>query len=89
MKYVMIIERGTRNFSAYFPDVPGCATMGRTVEETIINADEALSLHLEDDIPPHARSLAEVLADPEVSVDLDGTEIFAPVEYHAGQVPAL
>lgn len=31
---------------AYFPDIPGCVACGKTTEEAIANAKEALSLHL-------------------------------------------
>jgi predicted RNase H-like HicB family nuclease len=33
MRYVMIIEPGERNYSAYLPDLPGCIATGRSIEE--------------------------------------------------------
>jgi len=47
MKYLVVIEQTSTGFSAYSPDVPGCATIGKTPEETIQNMEEALSFHLE------------------------------------------
>lgn len=41
-----IIEKGDKNYSVYFPDLPGCASSGRTVEEAIGEAREALAFHL-------------------------------------------
>jgi predicted RNase H-like HicB family nuclease len=47
MKYLVVIEKGERNYSAYSPDVLGCAATGKTVEETLVNIKEALEFHLE------------------------------------------
>ncbi|MBI3992824.1 MAG: type II toxin-antitoxin system HicB family antitoxin [Candidatus Lambdaproteobacteria bacterium] len=33
-------------FGAYFPDLPGCGTTGRTMEELRRNAREALTAHI-------------------------------------------
>lgn len=41
------IEQGKNNCSAYAPEVPGCVSTGRTVEETKRNMEEALKFHLE------------------------------------------
>ncbi|HZO56951.1 MAG TPA: type II toxin-antitoxin system HicB family antitoxin [Bryobacteraceae bacterium] len=46
-KYAVVIERGRDNLSAYVPDLPGCATTGKTVEEVERNVREAIELHLE------------------------------------------
>ena len=46
-KYAVVIERGPNNLSAYVPDLPGCITTGRTVEEIARNIREAIELHLE------------------------------------------
>lgn len=46
MQYAMIIEKGDRNYSAYFPDLPGCITTGKTLDEVKQRMREALELHL-------------------------------------------
>jgi predicted RNase H-like HicB family nuclease len=46
-KYAIVIEQGEHNLSAYVPDLPGCITTGRTVEEVEGNIREAIELHLE------------------------------------------
>jgi predicted RNase H-like HicB family nuclease len=46
-RYVVVFEKGSNNWSAFSPDVPGCVTTGRSKEETARNMQEALSLHLE------------------------------------------
>lgn len=59
LQYLFIIERAGKNFSGYFPDVPGCVTSAKTVEKTLQSAVEALGLHLEEDHkPPRPRTLA-------------------------------
>lgn len=66
MRYLLVVEKGEKNLSAFFPDVPGCVVMGDSIEETLQLAKEALEMHLEDDPPnswPNPRTLPEVLAD--------------------------
>lgn len=46
-KYAIVIERGENNLSAYVPDLPGCVTTGRTVDEIERNIREAIELHLD------------------------------------------
>ena len=58
MKYLVIIEKSKNNYSAYSPDVLGCVTTGKTVDETLKMMKEALEFHLEamiadgEEIPP-------------------------------------
>ncbi|MBN1404360.1 MAG: type II toxin-antitoxin system HicB family antitoxin [Opitutales bacterium] len=47
MRYWIVIERGKNNCSAFCPDVPGCVTTGKSIEDTIKNMREALSCHFE------------------------------------------
>jgi len=46
LKYLLVLEPGARNWSAYFPDVPGCIATGRSRPQTVERAREALQLHL-------------------------------------------
>ena len=45
--YTIVIERSPNNFAAYVPDLPGCITTGKTLDETKRNVREAIELHLE------------------------------------------
>ena len=60
----------TSDFGVSFPDLPGCITAGRTLEEARRMAVEALALHAEglledgDTVPAPSR-LDDVMADPE------------------------
>lgn len=46
VSYLAILERADEGYSVYFPDVPGCISWGKDVEEAQIKAREALDLHL-------------------------------------------
>lgn len=46
-RYSVIIEQTATGFSAYSPDVDGCAATGDTVDETRRNFQEALAAHFE------------------------------------------
>ena len=46
-KYAVVVERGPNNFSAYVPDLPGCITTAKTLDEISHNIREAIALHLE------------------------------------------
>ncbi len=45
-KYLIVIEPGEHNFSAYVPDLPECITTGASIEEIKKNIVEAINLHL-------------------------------------------
>jgi predicted RNase H-like HicB family nuclease len=46
-KYIVIIEKGENNYSAFSPDVDGCIATGNTLEETIVCMKDVLEFHLE------------------------------------------
>ena len=63
MRYLVVIERSGDGYSAYSPDLPGCAAAGATREEVEREMKGAIALHLEglrnegSEIPePHAYS---------------------------------
>ena len=47
MRYLIIIERGEHNLSAYVPDPPGCVATGHTRDEVLSRMREAIELHLQ------------------------------------------
>lgn len=47
MKYLYIIEQGKNNYSAYVPDLPGCAAAAKTKAETEKLIKEAIEFHIE------------------------------------------
>ena len=46
MKYIVVIEKGDSNFSAYVPDLPGCVAAGDSVEEIEELIREAAEFHI-------------------------------------------
>jgi predicted RNase H-like HicB family nuclease len=46
MRYAIVIEKATGNFSAYVPDLPGCVAAGRTRREVEKLIREAIRFHL-------------------------------------------
>lgn len=55
MRFAIVIERAEGNFSAYAPDLPGCAATGATIEEVEAEMRAAIAFHLdglrEDGLP--------------------------------------
>jgi predicted RNase H-like HicB family nuclease len=45
--YPLVIEPTSTGYSAFLPDVPGCAAVGDTAEETRRNFQDALAAHFE------------------------------------------
>jgi predicted RNase H-like HicB family nuclease/DNA-binding XRE family transcriptional regulator len=48
IKYQAKIFRDGKRYSVIFPDLPGCFSDGKNLEDALISAREALSLHLEE-----------------------------------------
>ena len=65
-RFLIIIEKGDQNYSAYVADLPGCIATGKTVEEVKANMRDAIKMHLEgmmedqESIPP-SQSMAEYI----------------------------
>jgi predicted RNase H-like HicB family nuclease len=47
MKYLIVIEESRTGYSAYSPDLPGCVSSGKTIEETEKNLREAIEFHID------------------------------------------
>jgi predicted RNase H-like HicB family nuclease len=63
-RYPLVIERTGTGYSAYSPDVLGCAAAGDTEEETRRNFQDALAAHFEA-----MREVGEPISEPSSSVD--------------------
>jgi len=46
-EYYVIFEWTGNNYSAYVPDLQGCISTGKTLEETEKNIKEAIELYIE------------------------------------------
>jgi len=66
-RYLIVIEKAGNTFSAYSPDLPGCAATGRTREEAEKRMHEAIEMHIrglvEDGLPiPPSHATATFIA---------------------------
>ena len=46
-EYAGVVEKDPNNYSAHVPDLPGCISTGKTLEEIKAKIREAIELHLE------------------------------------------
>ena len=65
MKYAVVIEMASKNYSAYVPDLPGCMATGSTREEVTGHIQEAIAFHLEG-----MREDGEPIPEPQASTAL-------------------
>jgi predicted RNase H-like HicB family nuclease len=81
--YIALIHKDADSeFGVSFPDLPGCVSVGATMQEARANAEEALALHVEgmiedgEPVPPPS-TLDQVMADP---ANRDGAVIVMPLK---------
>ena len=68
-RFLIVIEKAKRNYSAYSPDLPGCVATGKTRDQATRRMHQAIEMHVrglrEDRIPvPKSSSTAEYIALP-------------------------
>lgn len=78
-RFLIVIEKAGRNYSAYSPDLHGCVATGRTVAEVERCMYEAIQWHLqglmEDGLSiPSSQSLAEYIVVPEPMLNIAKTK---------------
>ncbi len=66
-RFLIIIEKTNRNYSAYSPDLPGCVATGKTQEQATRNMYQAIEMHvrgmMEDKLPvPKSHAFAEYVS---------------------------
>jgi predicted RNase H-like HicB family nuclease len=74
-----IVHRGNDSFGVSFPDLPGCVAQGRTQQEAVASATDAVAFHVEGlvsggEAVPVPRSLDDLRADPEFADDFAGAD---------------
>lgn len=95
-----IVERADEGFSVFFPDVPGCASAGRTLSEAFLNGEQALVFHIQGMIEdgdelPHPTEFPETDGDVvEVArflarVDLPGKAVRLNITMDEGLVASI
>src|SRR5437870_12446464 len=92
--YLILIGKTATGYSAHCLDVPGCAAVGKTVEEVVANMKKALELHFEgmeedgDPLPKPGgvNSYREVMKDLDLDqyflahVQIDTSRFVSPVK---------
>ena len=68
-RYAVVFERSEDGYGAFVPDLPGCITVGDTLEEAERNIREAIAGHIEamrahGERIPMATTLAEYIEVP-------------------------
>jgi len=63
-RYPLVIESTSTGYSAFSPDVPGCAAVGDTEAEARRNFQDALAAHFE-----LMRQIGQPIPEPRSSVD--------------------
>jgi predicted RNase H-like HicB family nuclease len=76
MRYVALVDGRAGNYGVVVPDLPGCTSADTTVEEALVNVQEAISMWADAIIGqgheiPAPRSLESVLADPQTRSAMD------------------
>lgn len=71
MRYIVLIDGEAGAYGVVFPDLPGCAAMGDTVDEALVSAASAARAwakvqEAHGDPVPAPRDLAALRSDPEV-----------------------
>jgi predicted RNase H-like HicB family nuclease len=65
-EYAVVIERTPSNYGAWVPDLDGCVSAGKTIEEVKVNIAEAIEMHIEslreygEDVPPPVTQVAVI-----------------------------
>ena len=63
--YTAIIEKAKDGFGVFFPDLPGCTSFGRTVEEAASNAYTAAQAHV-----AVSQEYGDTIPDPRATDDI-------------------
>ncbi len=71
-RYAVVIDGEPGAFGLWVPDMPGCTSMGATVDELLQNAQEALRMWAEDALAdsetlPAPQSFDDIAKEPDVA----------------------
>lgn len=96
MRFIALIHKDPNSaYGVQFPDVPGCFSVGDTLEDASQNAVEALGGHFrlleaDGDPLPKPRSLDEIVADPDLDeVRADAILVSVPLVRDLGSTTRI
>jgi predicted RNase H-like HicB family nuclease len=83
-RYIGLIDGKPGAYSIVFPDLPGCTSMGKTIEDVIFNGADAMRLWVEateqdGDVVPSPRSFEAMRDDPDVILSMEEGATIATV----------
>ncbi len=82
--YIALVHKDPDSaFGVQFPDVQGCFSAADSMDDLVGNAMEALSLWAEDEAMPKARSIEEIVADPDIASELAAGAFLISVPFAA------
>ena len=62
-RYAIVMEKAAHNYAAYVPDLPGCVSTGKTIEDVERNIRQAIAGHLQV-----MREVGEPIPEPSTAV---------------------
>ena len=77
LTYAVVVEQTPNNYAAYAPDVSGCVSTAKTLDEMLEMIREALILHLElliedsEPVPEPRTSISQALAEYDAQVQAE------------------
>jgi predicted RNase H-like HicB family nuclease len=83
MRYIAFVHKDPdSSYGVMIPDIPGCFSAGKTLDEAIANSVEALSGHVQlleadGDPVPAPRTIDQIIADPELTDEREGAIVSA------------
>jgi predicted RNase H-like HicB family nuclease len=69
-----IVEKASDGFGVFFPDLPGCTSAGKTIQDAALNAEEALQAHIDLSVE-HGDPIPEPSALDQIDLDPDVIEV--------------
>jgi predicted RNase H-like HicB family nuclease len=83
-RHIALIDGKAGAYGVVFPDLPGCTAMGKTIEQAISNAAEALRDWIEakeehSETPPAPQPIEKLRRNPDVAEAIAGGATLAAV----------
>src|ERR1700749_3331570 len=91
-RYVALVDGQAGAYGVVMPDLPGCSSGGATVDEALLNAQEAVSLWEDEMIAqsgeiPAPREMEAAMRDPDIATAIGAGAALAlvPLVRNSGQ----
>jgi predicted RNase H-like HicB family nuclease len=83
-RYIGIVDGEKGAYGIVFPDLPGCTSMGETIDQVVRNAVEAVRMWVEDALSdgeavPEARTIDDLMREREIREDVSKGAVLVAV----------